>query len=74
MVVRLRAGPLRTLFRSPGGYIFIFYKRHNEALGPIQPSIQLIKGDLSLTRGEGQAVARLVEALHYKPEGRGFDF
>ena len=22
----------------------------------------------------GHAVAQLVEALHYKPEGRGFDF
>ena len=26
-----------------------------------------------LTRGGGQAVAQLVEALRYKPEGRGFD-
>jgi len=53
MVVRLRAGPLRTLIRSPGWYIFIFYKR---------------------PRGEGHAVAQLVEALRYKPEGCGFDF
>jgi hypothetical protein len=26
-----------------------------------------------LTDGWGNAVAQLVEALHYKPEGRGFD-
>jgi len=74
VVVSLKVGPLRTLIRSPGKYIFIFYKRHNEALGPIQPSIQLIKGGLSLTRAEGHAVAQLVEALRYKSERRGFDF
>jgi len=33
-----------------------------------------MKGDLSLSRGEGHAVGELVEALRYKPEGRGFDF
>ena len=28
----------------------------------------------AVTRLLGHAVAQLVEALHYKPEGRGFDF
>jgi hypothetical protein len=29
---------------------------------------------LIIIRRVGQAVAQLVEALRYKPEGRGFDF
>jgi len=29
--------------------------------------------DMFVTEGWGHAVAQLVEALRYKPEGRGFD-
>ena len=46
---------------GPSKYQEIFAQRHSEDLNPRVPM------------GGGHAVAQLVEALRYKPEGRGFD-
>jgi len=44
----------------------IFYSKFGDTGIPCEISTQY-------PSNSGHAVARLVEALHYKPEGRGFD-